>query len=98
MKTDSRSFVLRLLNGLQVANDAAVAADVRVKRERARLRRYCQEHKYDEGSARAKFKGDYDLNDALDDYRRHVTEVERISAVVQAYVAGAVFLASPTDV
>lgn len=77
-----------LTNDLQYQMNLASAADRRVAHHRNRIKRYCESRNYSEDSMRAKFKIDYDFNDALDDYRYRCSEVARISAAIQGIVAG----------
>lgn len=82
-----RDQVSLLLQELFEANRAAKAADADVKRQVERLRSYCERRGYTEHSAREKKKHDYDLEDAVEAYRKRCSEVQRISNVIQGIAA-----------
>jgi hypothetical protein len=74
------------LHGLLKHMAAARAADERVQRRLGQVRVLYQN--LTEEQLRAKVKVDYDLNDALSEYRQHCSEVQRYSNAIQALAAG----------
>lgn len=87
VNTQERELIQSWRVHLEIAMHNATIADDNVVKHRKRLKRYCVRMNYSEHQTREKFKLDYDLGDALDDYRRWCSEVQRYSAMIQAFAA-----------
>lgn len=82
-----RDRISLLLQDLLTQNALAEQANADVKYQVDRLRSYCERRGYTEHSAREKKRNDYDLEDAVEAYRKRCSEVQRLSNVIQGIAA-----------
>jgi hypothetical protein len=82
-------YVTTLLEALHLHMDAATRWDQRVQERVANIKKLYARHP--EEQMRKKFEVDYDLNDRLGNYRYHLGEVKRYSAMIQGVVAAHAF-------
>lgn len=81
------SWIIGLIDHMR----AASLADQRVNQRVGEIKKLYRD--LPDEQRRAKQKVDYDLNDALDSYRYHCSEVQRYAAAIQSLHAGQVVLA-----
>lgn len=81
------SWLTGLINHMREANLADHRVNLRVGEIKMLYKDLPDEQR------RAKQKVDYDLNDALDSYRHHCSEVQRYAAAIQSLHAGQAVLA-----
>jgi hypothetical protein len=82
VRAKPRDLIDELLHELVAQMNLATWSNTRIKKRRAYLKKAYIANHLTEEQLRYKYKVDYDLNDAIDDYRFHCSEVQRLSAMI----------------